>query len=85
MVGTKVFFGGLGQITRGLRFVPDLHGILNWHPFPDVVHGCLLEPFSQGRAWITQERVEEIETLAAGHGICLAPLYKADGPVEGWN
>ena len=93
MSGAKVFFGGLGQITGGLRFAPDFHGILNRHPFPDVVHGCLLEgmalalegrfePFSQGRGFITQERVEEMETIAARHGIYLAPLYNADGPVE---
>jgi predicted amino acid dehydrogenase len=92
MPGAKVFFGGLGQITGGLRFAPDFHGILNRHPFPDVAHGCLLEgmalalegrfePFSQGRGFITQERVEEIETIAARHGIYLAPLYNADGPV----
>jgi predicted amino acid dehydrogenase len=89
----KVFFGGLGQITGGLKFAPDFHGILNRHPFPDVVHGCLLEgmalalegrfePFSQGRGSITQARVEEMETIAARHGIYLAPLYNADGPVE---
>jgi fatty aldehyde-generating acyl-ACP reductase len=93
MPDAKVFFGGLGQITGGLRFAPDFHGILNRHPFPDVVHGCLLEgmalalegrfePFSQGRGYITQERVEEIETIAARHGIYLAPFYNGDGPVE---
>ncbi len=93
MLGAKVFFGGLGQVTGGLRFAPDFHGILNRHPFPDVVHGCLLEgvalalegrfePFSQGRGAITPERVEEMETIAARHGIYLAPLYNADGPVE---
>ena len=91
--GIKIFFGGLGQITGGLKFAPDFHGILNRHPFPDVVHGCLLEgmalaldgrfePFSQGRGFITQDRVEQIETIAAEHGIYLAPLYNADGPVE---
>ena len=93
MPGARIFFGGLGQITGGLRFAPDFHGILNRHPFPDVVHGCLLEgmalalerrfePFSQGRGFITPERVEQIETIAARHGIYLAPLYNADGPVE---
>jgi fatty aldehyde-generating acyl-ACP reductase len=92
MPGAKIFFGGLGQITGGLRFRPDFHGILNRHPFPDVVHGCLLEgmalalagrfePFSQGRGFITQKRVEEMETIAAGQGIYLAPLYNADGPL----
>jgi fatty aldehyde-generating acyl-ACP reductase len=89
----KIFFGGIGQITGGLRFAPDFSGILNRHPFPDVVHGCLLEgmalalegrfePFSQGKGFITPERVEEIETIAERHGIYLAPLYNANGPVE---
>lgn len=93
MLGAKVFYGGLGQITGGLRFAPDFRGILNRHPFPDVVHGCLLEgmalalegrfePFSQGRGFITPERVEQIGTIAARHGIYLAPLYNADGPVQ---
>lgn len=93
MPGARVFYGGLGQITGGLRFTPGFRGILNRHPFPDVVHGCLLEgmalalegrfePFSQGRGSITRERVEEIDRIAARHGINLAPLYNADGPVE---
>jgi fatty aldehyde-generating acyl-ACP reductase len=91
--GATVFFGGLGQVTGGMNFTPDFHGILNRHPFPDVVHGCLLEgmalaldgrfePFSLGRGFITEERVDEIEAIAARHGIYLAPLYNADGPVE---
>jgi predicted amino acid dehydrogenase len=89
----RVFFGGLGQIAGGLNFIPDFHGILNRHPFPNVAHGCLLEgialalerrfePFSQGRGLITRKRVEEIETIASRHGIHLAPLYNADGPLE---
>ena len=93
MPNARIFFGGLGQIAGGMRFTPDFHGILNRHPFPDVVHGCLLEgmalalegryePFSQGRGFITPQRVQEIETIAARHGIHLAPLYNADGPVE---
>jgi predicted amino acid dehydrogenase len=92
MPGATVFFGGLGQITGRMKFTPDFHGILNRHPFPDVVHGCLLEgmalalegrfePYSQGRGFITPERVEEVETIAARHGIYLAPLYNADGPL----
>jgi predicted amino acid dehydrogenase len=91
--GARVFFGGLGQISGGLSFMPDFKGILNRHPFPDVAHGCLLEgmilalarryePFSQGRGFITRERVEEIEALATLHGIHLAPLYNAEGPLE---
>jgi fatty aldehyde-generating acyl-ACP reductase len=93
MSRAKIFFGGLGQITGGLKFAPDFRGILNRHPFPDVVHGCLLEgmalalesrfePFSRGRGFITPQRVEEIETIAACHGIYLAPLYNVDGPVN---
>jgi len=93
MPDAKVFFGGLGQITGGMRFTPDFHGVLNRHPFPDVVHGCLLEgmalalerrfePFSQGRGFITPQRVEEIKSIAARHGIYLAPLYNADGPLD---
>src|SRR2546426_9932229 len=35
MLGATVFFGGLGQVTGGMRFAPDFHGILNRHPFPD--------------------------------------------------
>jgi fatty aldehyde-generating acyl-ACP reductase len=93
LLDAKVFFGGLGQVTGGMKFTPDFHGVLNRHPFPDVVHGCLLEgmalalehrfePFSEGRGFITPERVHEIETIAARHGIHLAPLYNADGPLE---
>jgi predicted amino acid dehydrogenase len=94
MTDARVFFGGLGQIAGGLSFMPDFKGVLNRHPFPDVAHGCLLEgmalalarrfePFSQGRGLITRERVEEIETIAALHGIHLAPLFNAEGPLEG--
>jgi fatty aldehyde-generating acyl-ACP reductase len=93
MPDAKVFFGGLGQVTGGMSFVPDFRGVLNRHPFPDMAHGCLLEgmalalegrfePFSQGRGLITADRVEEMEKIAARHGIYLAPLYNADGPVE---
>jgi fatty aldehyde-generating acyl-ACP reductase len=93
MPDARIFFGGLGQIAGGLRFTPDFRGVLNRHPFPDVVHGCLLEgmalalqgrfePFSQGRGFITPARVEEMETIAARHGIHLAPLYNAEGPLE---
>jgi predicted amino acid dehydrogenase len=94
MAGARVFFGGLGQISGGLKLMPDFKGVLNRHPFPDVAHGCLLEgmalalarrfePYSEGRGFITRERVEKIETLAALHGIRLAPLYNAEGPLEG--
>ena len=94
MPGARIFFGGLGQITGGLRFAPDFSGVLNRHPFPNVAHGCLLEgmalaleqrfeSFSQGRGFITLERVKAIEAIAARHGIHLAPLYNAKGPLDG--
>ncbi|HEV7485899.1 MAG TPA: hypothetical protein VGQ65_09465 [Thermoanaerobaculia bacterium] len=87
-----IFFGGLGQIAGGMTFDPDLHGILNHHPFPDVAHGCLLEgialalegrfePFSRGRGAITPKLVDEIERIAARHGIRLAPFFNAGGPL----
>jgi predicted amino acid dehydrogenase len=93
MPGVKIFFGGLGQILGALTFAPAFNGVLNRHPFRDVVHGCLLEgmalalegrfePFSQGRGSITPQRVAQMETIAARHPIRLAPLYNAAGPVE---
>jgi len=91
--GCTVFFGGLGQSAAGMSFEPDVHRVLHRHPFPNVGQGCLMEgmvlalerrfePFSQGRGFITPERVEEIERIAARHGIHLAPLYNAQGPLE---
>jgi fatty aldehyde-generating acyl-ACP reductase len=91
--GAKVFFGGLGQITAGMTVEPDVHGVLYRYPFPNLSHGCLLEgmalaleqrfePYSQGRGFITRERVREMESIAARHGIHLAPLFNAEGPME---
>jgi predicted amino acid dehydrogenase len=91
--GSTVFFGGLGQSDAGMTFEPDVHRVLHHHPFPNVGQGCVMEgmvlalerrfePFSQGRGFITPERVHEIETIAARHGIHLAPLYNAQGPIE---
>lgn len=88
-----VFFGGLGQVSGGLRLDPDLAGILNPHPFPNVAHGCLLEgialalerrfePFSRGRGLINARRVDEIWSIARKHGITVPPLFNAEGPVE---
>jgi fatty aldehyde-generating acyl-ACP reductase len=96
MKNATIFFGGLGQITGGLCFSPDLRGVLNRHPFPDIAHGCLLEgmalalerrfePFSHGRGGITPEKVEQISLLASRHGLRLAPPHNADGPLEEWN
>ena len=40
------------------------------------------EPYSRGRGFITPERVQEIEAIAARHGIHLAPLYNEQGSLE---
>ena len=40
------------------------------------------EPYSQGKGFITCQRVQEIESIAARHGIRLAPFYNGDGPIE---
>jgi fatty aldehyde-generating acyl-ACP reductase len=91
--GCTVFFGGLGQSLGGMSFEPDIHRVLHRHPFPNVGQGCVMEgmvlalegrfePFSQGRGFITPKRVQEIESIAARHGIHLAPLYNAQGPLE---
>jgi fatty aldehyde-generating acyl-ACP reductase len=91
--GCTVFYGGLGQSDAGMSFEPDVHRVLHHHPFPNVGQGCVMEgmvlalegrfePFSQGRGFITPERVQEIERIAARHGIHLAPLYNAQGPLE---
>ncbi len=89
----KLFHGGLGQITGDLRLSPDLNGILSGHPYPNVAHGCLLEgvclalekrfeSFSQGRGFITRERVAEIEKMANRHGMFLAPLFNGEERLE---
>lgn len=96
MSEATIFFGGLGQITGGFRLTPDLRGVLNRHPFPDVAHGCLLEgmalalerkfePFSRGRGWVTRARVEEMEAIAERHGIHLAPLYNDCSSITATN
>ncbi len=88
-----MFHGGLGQVTGGMTFAPDLSGVLNRHPFPDVAHGCLLEgmvlalegryeEYSKGRGLITVKKVEEIHAMAMRHGICLAPFYNSGGAIE---
>ncbi len=92
MQDSVVFFGGLGQSTGGMTFTPDVHRVLQHHPFPNVAQGCMLEgmvlalegrfePYSQGRGFITPDRVEEIASLAARHGIQLAPFFNAAGPI----
>jgi hypothetical protein len=43
--------------------------------------GASVRALFPGKRVITRERVEEIE-IVARHGIYLAPLYNADGPME---
>ena len=88
-----LFFGGLGQVTGGMRFEPDVHRVLHHHPFPNIAQGCMLEgmvlalegrfePFSHGRGFITPERVHEMGAIAARHGVQLAPFHNANGAVQ---
>jgi fatty aldehyde-generating acyl-ACP reductase len=91
--GSTVFYGGLGQVLGGLTFTPDVHRVLHRHPFRNVAQGCMLEgmvlalegrfePFSQGRGFITRDRVEEIAGVAARHGIQLARFYNGEGAID---
>jgi fatty aldehyde-generating acyl-ACP reductase len=86
----RVFFGGMGLVMGGWEsdppFLPRIFG------FPDtrIAHGCMIEPillafagryesFSRGRGNITAERIHEMWSLAAEHGIQLAPLFNHNG------
>jgi len=82
MDDSLLFYGGLGQSTAGITFTPDVHRVLQHHPFPNVAQGCMIEgmalalegrfePFSQGRGFI-----------APHHGLHLAPFFNAAGPLE---
>lgn len=89
-VTASLFYGGMGQISAGLEFEPDIFGQFYKYPAPFVVHGCFLEamllamennyvPYSSGRGNITPEKVDEIWRLANKHGIRLAPLFNQFG------
>lgn len=90
MEGCTVFYGGLGQAHGGLTFTPDVHQVLQHHPFQNVAQGCMLEgmvlalegrfePYSSGRGFITPGRVAEMERMATRHGVVLAPFHNGDG------
>ena len=90
MEGCTVFYGGLGQAHGGLTFAPDVHRVLQHHPFSNVAQGCMLEgmvlaledrfePYSSGRGFITPQRVAAMERMAARHGVVLAPFHNGDG------
>ncbi len=87
----RVFWGGMGRALGGWSQEGGLRlEAVYGFPAGCVAHGCLLEavvlalarrfePFSQGRGRITPERMDEIASLAAAHGVVLAPLFGADG------
>jgi predicted amino acid dehydrogenase len=88
-----IFYGGLGQVSGGIRLEPDLLGVVYPYSPENVAHGCLLEgvvlamerrfePYSQGRGLITPERVEEIWKMAQKHGVGLPSLFNGKGPAE---
>lgn len=91
--GWTVFYGGLGQARGGMSFAPDVHQVLQHHPFPNVAQGCMLEgmvlalegrfePYSSGRGFITPERVAAMERMAARHGVVLAPFHNGGGALS---
>ncbi|PSR14073.1 MAG: hypothetical protein DA408_15680 [Bacteroidetes bacterium] len=86
----RLWHGGLGQITGGYYFDPDYTGSFYIFPYPNVGHGCLLEPvvlameeryesYSTDRGRITIEKIEEIWELSQKHGIVLAPFFNQEG------
>lgn len=86
----RVFRGGMGQIAGGWTSDSPMLDRIYQFPAPFIVHGCLLEavvlameqryePFSRGRGQITPARMEEIWSMAARHGIGLAPFFNHDG------
>jgi fatty aldehyde-generating acyl-ACP reductase len=86
----RVFWGGMGHVTGGWSSANALFDDVYAFPVPDVFHGCLLEaivlafesrfePFSQGRGFITPERIDEIAALSARHGVVAAPLFNQQG------
>jgi fatty aldehyde-generating acyl-ACP reductase len=88
-----IFYGGLGQASGGIQLDPNLLDVIYPYSISNVAHGCFLEgvtlamerrfePFSQGRGYITPQRVEDIWQIAQKHGIGLPPLFNAAGLVE---
>jgi len=85
-----IFYGGLGQASGGIKPDLDLLRIVYPYSLSNLAHGCLLEgmvlameqrfePFSQGRGFITPQRVEEIWHMAQKHGVGLPPLFNGAG------
>jgi fatty aldehyde-generating acyl-ACP reductase len=86
----RVFWGGMGHVAGGWTSDSTLFEDVYSFPIPSVFHGCLLEavllafesryvPFSQGRGFITNDRIDEIAAIAVRHGVTLAPLFNQHG------
>jgi len=83
-----LFHGGMGQVNEGFNFIPDYSNSIYCYPFPNVIHGCLLEAivlafenitenYSTGKGNITVDKMEEIYSLSLKHGIIVAPFYNS--------
>lgn len=88
--GPRVFWGGMGLVRGGWSSATTLFDEVYAFPVRDIFHGCLLEaivlafesrfePFSQGRGFITPERIDEMAALATRHGVVVAPVFDHQG------
>jgi predicted amino acid dehydrogenase len=89
-LGERLFYGGMGLVTAGFWFTPDLIEAFYDYYTPFVAHGCMLEglllglekrfeAFSTGRGNITPERIAEIARIANKHGYVVAPFFNENG------
>lgn len=86
----RLFYGGMGQLSREFKFTPDVKAHFYHFPVDNVVHGCLLEAavlafeenytaFSTGKGNISAGKINTIWELAQKHGVLLAPFFNANG------
>lgn len=91
--GAYLFHGGMGQVSCGYEFKPDYSNSIYRYEAPHIIHGCILEAmilafenrsenYSSLKGNITIEKMEEIYSLSAKHGIDISPFYNAKGL---WN
>lgn len=82
----RIWKGGMGQVTGGVKYDPDYTDIFYAFPEPNIGHGCMIEPtllameqkfesYSTQRGNITPEKIEEIWAIAQKHGCHLAPFF----------
>lgn len=85
-----LFWGGMGRLLGGARFVPDEMREVYHFPASDVGHGCLLESvllamegrpesYSKGRGNIGVAEINEMWAMAEKHGIVPAPFMNNEG------